>query len=109
MVSADGMVLQANDRIRSVLGWDPAEVVGHPVTELVPAGLGAGGQPRELIACDREGNEMPVEVSTSHIETAEGEVTAAFVRDLRDRKRSEELTLRLHDGRVPVRPEPPVP
>jgi PAS domain S-box-containing protein len=100
VVGADGTVLQANDRVHSVLGWDPAEVVGHPVTELLPAGLGPGGPPIELVACDRDGNEIPAEVSASHIETDDGAVTAAFVRDLRDRKRSEELTLRLHDADV---------
>jgi PAS domain S-box-containing protein len=100
VVSPEGTVLQVNDRVQSMLGWDPAEVVGHPVTALLPDGLGPGGPPRELIACDRDGNHIPAEVSASHIETDEGAVTAAFVRDLRDRKRSEHLTLRLHDADV---------
>jgi PAS domain S-box-containing protein len=100
VVAADGTVLQANDRVQSVLGWDPVEVVGRSVTELLPDGLGPGGPPRELVACDRDGNEMPAEVSASHIETDDGAVTAAFVRDLRDRKRTEELSLRLHDAEV---------
>jgi PAS domain S-box-containing protein len=100
VVAADGTVAQANDRVQSILGWDPAEVVGHPVTELLPAGLGRSGPPIEMVACDRDGNEIPAEVSASHIETDQGEVTAAFVRDLRDRKRTEELTLRLHDAEV---------
>jgi PAS domain S-box-containing protein len=100
VVAADGTVLQANDRVQSVLGWDPVEVVGRPVTELLPDGLGPGGPPRELVACDRDGNEIPAEVSASHIETDDGAVTAAFLRDLRDRKRTEELSLRLHDAEV---------
>ncbi|MDX6197735.1 MAG: hypothetical protein QOJ79_886 [Actinomycetota bacterium] len=100
VVGPDGAILQANDRVQSVLGWSPAEVVGHPVTELLPAGLGPDGPPHELVACDRAGNEIPAEVSATRVETDEGAVTAAFVRDLRDRKRSEELTLRLHDADV---------
>jgi CheY-like chemotaxis protein len=100
VVAPDGTIQQANERVRTVLGWDPQEVVGHPVTELLPEGLGPGGPPLELIACDRDGNEIPAEVSASHIDTEDGPVTAAFVRDLRDRKRSEELTLRLHDADV---------
>ncbi|MCU1590953.1 MAG: hypothetical protein JWP11_2209 [Frankiales bacterium] len=100
VVSPSGTVVQVNDRVQTVLGWEPAEVIGRPVTELLPAGLGPGGPPRELVACDRDGNEIPAEVSASHIETDEGAVTAAFVRDLRDRKRSEHLALRLHDAEV---------
>jgi CheY-like chemotaxis protein/signal transduction histidine kinase len=87
--------------VQQVLGWDPTEVVGRPVTELVPAGLGPfGGAPRELIACDRDGQELPIELSTSGFDTEEGPVVAAFLRDVRDRKRSEELSLRLHDAGV---------
>jgi PAS domain S-box-containing protein len=101
VTSAAGVILQANDRVEDVLGWDPTTVVGRAVTELVPAGLGPpGGPPRELIACDRDGNELPIEISTSEFDTEEGPVTAAFLRDVRDRKRSEELALRLHDTEV---------
>ncbi|MBK5306262.1 MAG: response regulator [Frankiaceae bacterium] len=100
VVASDGTILQANDRVRTMLGYDPVDVVGRPVTELLPAGLGPGGPPLELVACDRTGKEIPAEVSANHIETDEGAVIAAFVRDLRDRKRSEELGLRLHDADV---------
>jgi PAS domain S-box-containing protein len=101
VTSQEGNVLQANDRVQQVLGWDPAQVIGRPVTDLVPAGLGPpGGPPRELIACDRDGQELPIELSTSAFETEDGPVVAAFLRDIRDRKRSEELALRLHDAGV---------
>jgi PAS domain S-box-containing protein len=100
VVSPDGVIVQANDRVKTVLGYEPGEVVGRPVTELLPEGLGPGGPPRELVACNKDGNEIPAEVSASHIETDEGAVIAAFVRDLRDRKSAEELTLRLHDADV---------
>jgi PAS domain S-box-containing protein len=100
VVSQQGTVLQVNDRIEEVLGWQPAQVIGKDVEDLLPAGVGPGGPPRELIACDVNGTEIPAEVSTSEIETDAGPVIAAFVRDLRDRKRSEDLTLRLHDADV---------
>jgi PAS domain S-box-containing protein len=100
VVSPVGTVVHVNDRVQTVLGWDPGDVIGQPVTMLLPDGLGPGGPPRELVACDRDGNEIPAEVSTSEIETEDGQVTAAFVRDLRDRKRSEDFALRLHDADV---------
>jgi PAS domain S-box-containing protein len=100
VVSPAGTIQQVNARVTDVLGWAPGEVIGKPVTELLPDGLGEEGPPREMIACNRNGTELPVEVSTSVIETDDGAVTAAFVRDLRDRKRSEELTMRLHDEDV---------
>jgi PAS domain S-box-containing protein len=100
VVSQRGTVLQVNDRVQQVLGWEPAAVIGADVKDLLPAGLGPGGPPRELVACDADGTEIPAEVSTSEIETDAGPVIAAFVRDLRDRKKSEDLTLRLHDADV---------
>jgi PAS domain S-box-containing protein len=100
VVGSDGAVVQANNRVQTVLGWQPDDVIGRPVTELLPAGLGPGGPPLELVARHRDGTEIPAEVSASHIETDQGAVTAAFVRDLRDRKRSEDLTLQLHDAEV---------
>jgi len=100
VVSPDGTLVQANARVSELLGWQPADLVGQPVTAVLPGGLGPEGAPRELVARAHDGIELPVEVSTSEIETEEGVITAAFVRDLRDRKRSEELALRLHDTGV---------
>lgn len=100
VVDPSGAVTQVNDRVQDVLGWGPTSVIGRHVTELLPGGVGDGGRPREMTACNVDGAELPVEVSTSEIETPDGVVTAAFVRDLRDRKRSEDLTLRLHDAGV---------
>lgn len=100
VVAPDGTITQANDRVLELLGWEPSAVVGQPVTALLDSPVGAEEAPRELTARSRDGEQLPVEVSTSSIDTEDGVVTAAFVRDLRDRKRSEELGMRLHDASV---------
>ena len=96
VVSPDGRVLQANQRMTDVFGWRPDELVGKPVTELLPAGLASG----ETVALHREGREIPVDISTSSVDADDGPVTAAFVRDVSDRKRAERLALQLHDNDV---------
>ena len=100
VAAADGTLVQANQRLHDLLGWQPEELVGRPVATVLPGGLAGDSQPRELVALTRDGREIPVEVSTSEVETEDGLLTGAFVRDLRDRKRSEVLAMRLHDTGV---------
>ena len=96
VTDADGGVLQANERLAAVLGWSPAEIVGRPVQELLPGGLVEG----ETLARHRSGAEVPVDISTSSISTGQAQVTAAFLRDVTERRRAEALALKVHDDEV---------
>ena len=96
VTDSDGGVLQANERLAAVLGWAPAELVGRPVQELLPGGLVDG----ETVARHRSGAEVPVDISTSSISTGEAQVTAAFLRDVTERRRAEALALKVHDDEV---------
>ena len=104
VIGADGTVKRANRRLPEVLGHAPADVVGQPLALLLPD-AGADGTaltalPREALALHRDGHEVPVEVSCVPFETAEGPATAAFLRDLTERRRTEELALLVHDAQV---------
>lgn len=96
VVDDDGRVLQANERLTTLLGWSPMALVGRPLLEVLPAGLVDG----MTTARRQDGSDVPVDISTSRIAADEGEVTAAFLRDVTDRKQAEALALQVHDAEV---------
>ena len=98
-VSPDGLVRYANGAVREVLGWEPAELVGRPLSELVPEEIrGRHGDlhahyladpaPRpmaaglDLEARRADGERAPVEIALVPLADPAGWV-AAFVRDIR--------------------------
>ncbi|GGO77127.1 PAS domain-containing sensor histidine kinase [Nocardioides deserti] len=114
IVDADGVVVMSNRQVDRVFGYEPGELVGCPVERLVPerfrhghvaqrAGYVAApvvrgmGQGRELYAVHRDGTEFPVEISLSPIETDDGTLVAAAVRDVSERRRIQETADRIRE------------
>jgi len=114
-VGPDGRVTDWNARACRLFGWHEEEALGRDVIELlVPPGrreheraclasfakdgacdMLAG--PTEVIAIDRHGAEIPVEVAITPLPTADGYGLTAFVRDIRPRKEAQQ---RLDDARA---------
>lgn len=111
-----GVIVQANEALATLVGWDEAGLRGQQIEVLVPAaqrarhavlrtaaapaaralGSGAG----QFTAVDREGNVFPVEVSLSPLQTdSGGMLTLATVYDLRARL-SAEQALRDSEARM---------
>jgi PAS domain S-box-containing protein len=109
VVSADesGAIQLANPATTGIFGYDPAELIGKPLTVLMPEfmrkphenGLRrylATGQRHinwqgtELIGLRKNGQEFPVEVSFGEIVTESGHTFTGFIRDISARKRAEE-------------------
>ena len=106
IVDDAGLIAAANPQCRSVFGFEPDELVGHPVEELVPLGArarhpqrrsayGATGRPRpmgllRLAAVRRDGTEFPAEISLAPIEVDGTSYVSATVRDITARIRDEE-------------------
>ena len=102
MVSEDSVIRFCNPAIERMLGWLAAEVVGQPLSLLQPARMRAGhiagfarylasGERRldwravEAVALHRDGREIPVEISFSHMQLDGQRIFGAFMRDVTQR------------------------
>lgn len=107
IVDDSGTIRLVNAQTEALFGYRREELLGRPVELLVPGrfrtnheghrrGYGANRQVRpmgaglELHGLRKNGTEFPVEISLSPLETADGLLVSAAVRDVSDRKRAEE-------------------
>jgi len=107
MVNGTGRIVLVNSQAESVFGYDKAELLGQPVEVLLPhryrgAHLahrgGFFGKPRtrtmgaglELYGVRKQGQEFPVEISLSPLQTEEGPMVMSAIRDITDRKRADQ-------------------
>lgn len=94
---AAGQIEDANSAAQRLLGWDLPGLQTHPISELVPGLLshlrstGGVGAIREAIAFARDGEPIPVEVGLNAVSMEGHTLFAAFLRDLRDRRRVERI------------------
>jgi len=106
IVNPNAEVVLLNARAVSLFGWDREELLGRQIDMLVPerfrakhpAGwaaffshpqaraMGAG---MELFGLRKDGSEFPVEISLSPLESNEGTLAIAAIRDITKRKESE--------------------
>lgn len=98
----DGVIESVNPAAERIFGWPADAVVGRPMTELFDPGhraafkshflahmAGTAVAMRELVGRRRDGDTMPVELSISDLHWAMGQLHAAVVRDITERKRME--------------------
>src|SRR5258708_10982221 len=109
VVSMDerGAILLANPATRRIFGYDPVEIVGKPMTMLMPEmmrKLHENGFKRylatgkrhlnwqgvELTALRKNGQEFPVEVSFGELTSDGHKVFTGFIRDISERKQAED-------------------
>ncbi|MFF3687725.1 PAS domain S-box protein [Streptomyces sp. NPDC002187] len=107
IVDDSGTIRLVNAQTEALFGYDREELLGRPVEILVPGRfrdhhahhrngyihnrqvrpMGAG---LELHGLRRDGTEFPVEISLSPLETTDGLLVSAAVRDVSERKAAEE-------------------
>ncbi|MBT8004573.1 MAG: PAS domain S-box protein [Rhodospirillales bacterium] len=107
IVGTDGEIIFANQQAENLFGYSKSEFKEIPVEALVPKDirhrhpdlradfLGSTntrpmGENMDLRAVNSLGKTFPVEVSLSPIETDEGKVVAASIRDITERKQAEQ-------------------
>ena len=107
MVNVTGRIVLVNSQAETVFRYRRDELMGQPVEILLPAKFRSAhlkhrgsffAQPRtrtmgadlELYGLRRNGEEFPVEISLSPIETEEGSMVMSAVRDITGRKKAEQ-------------------
>ncbi|WP_203790820.1 PAS domain-containing hybrid sensor histidine kinase/response regulator [Paractinoplanes rishiriensis] len=105
-VTADGLIGLVNAQAERLFGYDRAELLGQPIELLVPEDArdvhpshrrrySADAHPRpmgagmHLAGRRKDGSRFPAEISLSPIDTEQGPLVAAAVRDVSDRIRAE--------------------
>jgi PAS domain S-box-containing protein len=113
IVSSDGHIVLVNRQTECLFGHNREELLGETVEMLVPGFCeahehhrgGYFGKPEarpmgsglELHGLRKDGSELPIEISLSPLETEEGVLLTAAIRDISERKRLQEEADRLKD------------
>ena len=114
-----GAILFANPATVRIFGYDPTELIGKPLTVLMPEFLRkshekgfsrylATGQRHinwqgtELTGLRKNGQEFPVEISFGELSRDGHKVFTGFIRDISERKQAEELRA-AHARQIAVR------
>jgi PAS domain S-box-containing protein len=107
-IDESGAILFANPATARIFGYDPTELIGKPLTILMPEFLRklhengfsrylATGQRHinwqgtELTGLRKNGQEFPVEISFGELSRDGHKVFTGFIRDISERKQAEEM------------------
>jgi PAS domain S-box-containing protein len=113
IVNSEGKMVVVNSQTEIMFGYSRQELLGRPVEVLMPGRFSEAhakhrdvyfGEPRvrpmgaglELFGKRKDGTEFPVEISLSPLRTAQGTFVTAAVRDISERKKTEEQINRLN-------------
>ncbi len=114
VVEETGTIVLVNAQTEQLFGYERAELIGSSVETLVPerfAGMHVGyrngylkdpqtrstGLGGEIFARRRDASEFPVEISLAPLETGQGRLVVAAIRDVSERKRMRAGSERVKD------------
>jgi PAS domain S-box-containing protein len=113
IVNGRGMITLANTQTETVFGYSRDELRGLPIEMLMPDRFRGGhlhhrntyiheprtrpmGSGLELFGLRKDGTEFPVEISLSPMQSGNGSMVVAAIRDVSERKRSQQQIQELH-------------
>lgn len=111
-IDKSGLMVLANAQVEKLFGYTRSDVLGQTVEMLVPERFRAGhkghrskyfedpkaramGAGLELFGLRSDGSEFPAEISLSSIQTEEGVIATAAIRDISDRVNADSVRQKL--------------
>jgi PAS domain S-box-containing protein len=108
ILDRESTIRYANPAVADVFGYRPEELISQNISLVQPERLReahvrglarylASGEKRlnwratEAFGLHRHGHEFPIEIAFSHLSHENGDLFAAFIRDISDRKQAEEV------------------
>ena len=106
VMDGDGVILEANNQVRRLFGYEPHELAGGSVDRLIPRHAQAMvrayldrfathprilvvGELDDMVGLHRDGAEFPMEIVLGPIDTPEGLAVTATARDITERREFE--------------------
>ncbi|HYD29492.1 MAG TPA: PAS domain S-box protein [Azospirillaceae bacterium] len=108
-VDKDGFIENANPAAHRIFGFESGEMIGRNLAEMIPdplsrqlphpsaANAEGRGDSREALARRKGGESFPLELSLAGVPSSDRPLYAAILRDLSERKRTEDMVLRLNE------------
>ena len=110
VVGTNGKIAMVNRQTEKMFGYRRADLIGGPIEMLIPKGAKTRhrkhrtayfdspktrpmGRNLDLKGVTRDGREFPVEISLGPLETQDGTLAVAAVRDVSEKRRAEAETL----------------
>jgi PAS domain S-box-containing protein len=85
----NGVILEVNHALLTIFGYQPGEIIGRRLSDLVAAEVDLEGIARESIGFRRDGGTVDIEIAGKRYLFQGEEVSVVAIRDIAQRKRDE--------------------